>query len=136
MKEKRINNIGKIALIISIIGIIISLSGIHITIEKGNLVNKVVEIDFTGWGFVDCPSKSCVKINYGFDKEGIHCNVPIIECPKGEYMVEDYSICYDIHYHRNNNVYLTFNVNHNYGFVDSCVIPVYKRQITLKRNGA
>ncbi len=125
------NGILTIALIVSIIAIIISLSGVHITIEK-RLINKIVEIDFTGWGWVTCPDGFCVKVNDGFDKEGIYCNVPITECQSGEYMVEDYSICYNNYYNKGNS-YLTFNANHNYGFVDSCTVPIYKKYITLKR---
>ena len=74
MKERNINNIAKIALIISITGIVIALSGIHITTQK-KLVNKFVDIDFTGYGWVNCPDSSCVRVNSGFDKEGIYCNL-------------------------------------------------------------
>ncbi len=131
MKKTNTKNIGKVALIIAIIAVIISLSGLHITTEQ-RTIYKFIEIDFTGWGWVTCPDSSCVKVNDGFDKEGIYCNVPITECPSGEYMVEKYSVCYNIHYNYN-NAYLTFNANHNYGFVDGCIIPVYKNYITLKR---
>jgi len=128
--EEQMKTLTIITLIISICAIIICLSGYHI-VTKERTVNKIIEIDFTGWGHVSCPGKHCLKINNGLDKEGIYCNVPITECNFGEYSVDNYSICYKIWYSNQNSPYLTFNVNNNYGFVDSCVIPIYEKYVAL-----
>ena len=133
MRKSYLNRMARSALIISIISIFIALSGVHIT-SYNKVTYETVPIDYTGWGMVGCPDASCVNVRGGIDEEHIYCNVPVTKCPHGDFSVEGYSICYDYWNYRS-TTYLVFNANHNFGFANSCQVPVYHKRLTLKRVG-